>query len=312
MMLNNALNLLRNRFDTPQRPQTGAIDPHSGGPIARDYLGTRDDLSSAGIIGSKINAESGHAYITQERPSVHIVERLELPRNYDRNGNLILGSGTNSVNISLARNHQLPEDHANAYVAMKTFVGYEQAALEYANHQALGDNPRFVKALDVAHVTSDECSYMFMERMTGGDGKAHLEQIFRERALRPDEKKELMLDAIHGYLSCLKAMHDKGFKHGDIDIKNFFHDADSHRVAIGDFGRSRQANPAQQIDEAKELGMMFNRDIRPEALRARVDTKDLDNIIGVLYGSHPDPRVKEDPIGILLNWAQIQPNYLIQ
>lgn len=97
-----------------------------------------------GIAGSKINAESGRSYITQDRPPIQLLERLELPRHYDRS-------------------------------------------------------------------------------------------VLREPTLQADEKNDLMLDAVHGYLLCLKGMHDKNLKHGDIDLKNFFHDADSPRVAIGDF-----------------------------------------------------------------------------
>lgn len=311
-MFNSVMNSLRTTLNTAGQPLR-APENHQARPANRGYLGSRDDLSSAGLAGSKINAESGHSYITQNRPAIELLERLQLPRKHDSHGNFILGSGANSVGISLARNQQVAETHADAYVAVKTLVSHEQAAREFANSAALGKDPRFVQALDVAHVEGDKRSYLFMELMTGGDGETHLGNVFGERTLHADDKKELMLDAIQGYLSCLKGMHDKDMKHGDIDIKNFFHDADSARIAIGDFGRSGSATPAQKIDEAVELGMMFNRDIRPAALRAGVDVAALDNVVGVLYGRHPDPRVKQDPIGLLLkNWAQIQPNHLVQ
>lgn len=309
-MFNNAINSLRNTLNT--QPQQRTPQNQQARPAALDYLGSRDDLRAAGIAGSKINSESGRSYVTQDRPPIQLLERLELQRQYDRHGNFSLGSGMNSVGISLARNQQVPEEHADGYVAVKTFVSHEQAAREHANHLVLGDDPRFVKALDVSHVADDGRSYLFMELMKGGDGKAHLDSVLREPTLQADEKTDLMLDAVHGYLSCLEGMHDKNLKHGDIDLKNFFHAADSARVAIGDFGSTREATPAQKLDEAVELGHMFNRDIRPRALQAGLDIKALDNVVGVLLGRHQDRRVQQDPIGTLLkNWRQIQPNHLV-
>jgi len=305
-MFNNVINSLRSNFGVGNPIEEGKSNVTQS-TVRKDYLGSRDDLGAAGISGSKINAESGRSYITQDRPSSHLLENLNISPKYDRHGKFILGSGTNSVGISLARDRQVPDDHPQAYVAMKTMVSHEQAEREFATHQALGNDPRFVQGLDVSHVAQDGRSYVFMERMSGGDAKAHLDSIFSNRKLSTDEKNKKMLEAVHGYLDCLKALHDKDFKHGDIDIGNFFHDANSSRTAIGDFGSARPASPAQKKDEAVELGMMLNREIKPRAKHAGIDTRGLDNVISVLYGNHSDSRVKQDPIGMLLkNWQQIQ------
>jgi len=305
-MFNNALNSLRSTFGVERPIETK--EPNFAPNAARkDYLGSRDDLGSAGISGSKINAESGRSYVTQDRPSLQLLENLQVLPKYDRHGKFILGSGNNSVGISLARDPQVPDDHPQAYVAMKTLVSHEQAEREFAIHQALGNDLRFVRGLDVSHVAQDGRSYIFMERMSGGDAKAHLESIFSNRKLSAAEKNSKILEAVHGYLDCLKALHDKDFKHGDIDIGNFFHDSSGNRTSIGDFGSARPATPAQKKDEAVELGMMLNREVKSRAKHAGVDTRGLDNVIGVLYGNHPDSRVKQDPIGMLLkNWQQIQ------
>lgn len=305
-MFNNTVNSLRNTFGLSNSDSSRLT--HVPDRVARkDYLGARDDLSSVGISGSKINAESGRSYITQDKLPVLLRERLNLPYLSDRNGNFALGRGNNSVGIFLARDQQVSEDHPQAYVAMKTLVSHEQAEREFATHKALGEDPRFVKGLDVSHVVQDGRSYLFMERMTGGDAKAHMENIVFDRKLSLEEKEHKMLEAVHGYLDCLKALHDKDFQHGDIDIGNFFHEAGSGRTAIGDFGSTRPATAAKKIDEAVELGMMFDREIRPMAKRAGIDTAGLDTAIRVLFRQHPDPRVQKDPIGKLLeNWDKIK------
>lgn len=201
---------------------------HRDGARFESFKSTNKILLEA----TQIRTISGNVYELINTPTQEQADNIErqhgIKINVGSRDKGILGKGGYGK-LRYARNTETGE-----IVAVKKFTSRKHAKIEVQEFSSVnknGDNKRFVKLLDTAHVRVQnkktggvtEKSYLFLPLANKGDGARAAELIAILRYADPKKAQAKLLFTAKEYAGAVAEFHRQGLYHHDVKLENFLH-----------------------------------------------------------------------------------------